>query len=32
MEAKLIPFIIRRPLPGGACEYWKLSDLDNILF
>ena len=29
MERKL-PFIIRRPMPGGASEYWKLSDLDII--
>jgi DNA-directed RNA polymerase I, II, and III subunit RPABC2 len=29
MERK-IPFIIRRPMPGGGSEYWKLSDLDII--
>jgi len=29
MERK-IPFIIRRPIPGGGSEYWKLSDLDII--
>jgi len=27
LNAKLIPFIIRRPLPNGGSEYWKLSDL-----
>uniref|UniRef100_A0A6C0B9V4 DNA-directed RNA polymerase n=1 Tax=viral metagenome TaxID=1070528 RepID=A0A6C0B9V4_9ZZZZ len=27
-----IPFIIRRPIPGGACEYWKLKDLEIIGF
>jgi len=27
-----IPFIIRRPIPGGACEYWKLKDLEMIGF
>ncbi len=32
LKQKLIPFIIRRPIPGGACEYWKLEDLENILF
>jgi len=25
-----IPFIIRRPLPNGGSEYWKLSDLEVI--
>ena len=27
---KKIPFIIKRPLPNGTCEYWKVSDLDII--
>jgi DNA-directed RNA polymerase subunit K/omega len=30
LEFKRIPFIIRRPLPNGASEYWKLEDLDLI--
>jgi DNA-directed RNA polymerase I, II, and III subunit RPABC2 len=25
-----IPFIIRRPMPSGGSEYWKISDLKNI--
>ena len=25
-----IPFIIRRPMPNGGSEYWKISDLKNI--
>lgn len=25
-----IPFIIRRPMPSGGSEYWKVSDLKNI--
>lgn len=25
---KKIPFIVKRPLPSGKCEYWKLSDLE----
>ena len=25
---KAIPFIIKRPLPNGSCEYWKLKDLE----
>lgn len=29
-EAKKIPFIIKRPLPSGGCEYWKLSDLEYL--
>lgn len=29
-ETKKIPFIIRRPLPDGTSEYWRLSDLEII--
>jgi len=29
-EKKKIPFIIKRPLPNGAVEYWKLEDLEVI--
>ena len=29
---KLIPYIIRRPLPSGGSEYWKFSDLEHILY
>lgn len=29
-EEKKIPFIIRRPLPNGGSEYWKLSDLQIL--
>ena len=29
---KRIPFIIRRPIPGGSCEYWNLKDLEIICF
>ena len=25
-----IPFIIRRPMPNGGSEYWKISDLKNL--
>jgi DNA-directed RNA polymerases I, II, and III subunit RPABC2 len=32
LTQKRIPFIIRRPIPGGACEYWKLKDLEIIGF
>ena len=27
---KKIPFIIKRPLPNGLCEYWKIADLEII--
>jgi DNA-directed RNA polymerase I, II, and III subunit RPABC2 len=27
---KKIPFIIRRPIPNGGSEYWKVNDLKNI--
>jgi len=29
-DAKKIPFIIKRPLPSGGCEYWKLTDLEYL--
>lgn len=28
---KKTPFIIKRPLPNGACEYWKLQDLEILV-
>lgn len=30
LEEKKIPVIIRRPLPGGASEYWHLKDLEIL--
>jgi len=27
LEQKRIPYIIKRPLPNGTYEYWRLSDL-----
>ena len=30
LKEKKIPFIVRRPLPNGESEYWKLSDLEDI--
>lgn len=30
LELKKIPFIIRRPLPNGGSEYWRLEDLELI--
>jgi DNA-directed RNA polymerase I, II, and III subunit RPABC2 len=32
LAEKAIPFIIRRPLLNGASEYWRVQDLENILF
>jgi len=29
-EAKKIPFIIKRPLRNGTCEYWKVCDLETL--
>jgi DNA-directed RNA polymerase I, II, and III subunit RPABC2 len=30
LQQKVLPFIIRRPLPGGKSEYWRLADLEII--
>jgi len=30
-EEKKLPFIIKRPLPNGGCEYWKLHDLEILI-
>jgi len=32
LEQKVIPFIIRRPIPSGGSEYWNLKDLEMISF
>lgn len=32
LREKKIPFVIRRPIPGGACEYWNIRDLEFIGF
>jgi DNA-directed RNA polymerase I, II, and III subunit RPABC2 len=32
LREKKIPFIIKRPIPGGAFEYWHIKDLENINF
>jgi len=29
-DEKAIPFIIKRPLPNGGCEYWKMADLEVL--
>ena len=30
-EQKKIPFIIKRPMPNGGCEYWKFEDLEILV-
>ena len=30
LKQKKLPFIIRRPLPNGGSEFWKLKDLEII--
>jgi DNA-directed RNA polymerase I, II, and III subunit RPABC2 len=30
LKQKKIPFIIRRPLPNGGSEYWRVSDLEVV--
>ncbi len=30
LEQKRIPFIIRRPLPSGGSEYWRVQDLEIL--
>jgi len=32
LQQKRIPFIIKRPIPGGAFEYWNIRDLEMITF
>ena len=29
-EEKKIPFILKRPLPNGGCEYWRMKDLEIL--
>ena len=29
LAAKKVPFVIKRPLPGKGCEYWRVSDLES---
>ena len=30
LEQKRIPFIIQRPIPNGASEYWRIADLEIL--
>lgn len=31
LKEKKIPFIIKRPLPNGSCEYWRVKDLEQLI-
>ena len=31
-KAGALPYIIRRPLPDGTSEYWRLRDLQDISY
>ena len=30
VKEKILPIIIRRPIPSGGCEYWRLQDLEIL--
>jgi hypothetical protein len=30
LHQKKLPFIIKRPIPNGSIEYWKLADLELL--
>ena len=32
LEQKKIPFIVKRPIPNGGFEYWRLNDLEILSF
>ena len=32
LKARVIPFIIKRPIPNGSCEYWNLKDLEFVAY
>ena len=31
IREKKLPFIIKRPIPNGGCEYWRLEDLQILI-
>ena len=31
LREKKLPFIIKRPIPNGGCEYWNIKDLEIII-
>ncbi len=30
LREKMLPFIIKRPIPNGGCEYWNIKDLELL--
>ena len=30
LKERKIPFIIKRPLPSGNCEFWHVRDLEQL--
>jgi DNA-directed RNA polymerase I, II, and III subunit RPABC2 len=30
LERRVLPFLIKRPLPNGTCEYWKLEEFISV--
>ena len=32
MTEKKLPFIIRRPIPNGKSEFWKMKDLELLYY
>ena len=30
LEKRVLPFLIKRPLPNGTCEYWKLEEFLSV--
>ncbi len=30
LEKRVLPFIVKRPLPNGTCEYWKLEEFLSV--
>tara|TARA_X000001036_G_C20673788_1_gene803395 strand:+ start:1545 stop:2249 length:705 start_codon:yes stop_codon:yes gene_type:complete len=31
LKQKVLPFVVKRPLGNGGCEYWRISDLEILL-
>jgi|TARA_B100001769_G_C22090504_1_gene588148 DNA-directed RNA polymerase I, II, and III subunit RPABC2 len=31
LKQKMLPFIVKRPIPNGGIEYWRLSDLEILI-
>ena len=31
LKQKVLPFVVKRPLGHGGCEYWRINDLEILL-